>query len=65
MLQLKLYPLWPKVFDATALSYLTWTLTGCLLNKYNAAGILQLGERWGIKVRLFFLDTGAGIPKYG
>lgn len=54
VLQLKLYPLWPKVFDATAFSYLTWTLTMCLLNKYNAAGILQLGERWGIKVRLFF-----------
>lgn len=37
----------------------------CLLNKYNAAGILQFGERWGIKVRLFFIETGAGIPKYG
>lgn len=45
VLQLKLYPLWPKVFDATAFSYLTWTLTMCLLNKYNAAGILQ--ERGG------------------
>lgn len=49
---LKLSPVRPKVFDATAWSYLTSVLTVCLHNKYNATWIIQLGVRgrvweWG------------------